>query len=125
MNRWRRLGSLLALGALLGFGFGARGATAQDANESHPAHIHSGSCAQLGDVVYPLTNVSPSGMMAGMQAMAATPGTRHAERDGDAGRIDDESGDGGDDGHSGRDEPDPRQRLVARFAVQALCDQRP
>jgi hypothetical protein len=75
MNRWQRLGSLLALGALLGFGFGARGTIAQDATESHPAHIHSGSCAQLGDVVYPLTNVSPSGMMSGMQAMAATPGT--------------------------------------------------
>ncbi|HEX5497811.1 MAG TPA: hypothetical protein VFX03_01235, partial [Thermomicrobiales bacterium] len=36
-------------------------------------HIHNGSCAQLGDVVYPLTNVSASGMMAGMIAMAATP----------------------------------------------------
>ncbi|HET7093732.1 MAG TPA: hypothetical protein VFI22_09650 [Thermomicrobiales bacterium] len=75
MNRWQHLGSLLALGALLGLGFGAGQATAQNASDSHPAHIHSGSCAQLGDVVYPLTNVSASGMMAGMQAMAATPGT--------------------------------------------------
>jgi hypothetical protein len=75
MNRWQRLGSLVALGALVGLGFGAQGTIAQDATESHPAHIHNGSCAQLGDVVYPLTNVSPSGMMAGMQAMAATPGT--------------------------------------------------
>ena len=25
--------------------------------ESHPAHIHSGSCDSLGDVVHPLTNV--------------------------------------------------------------------
>jgi len=26
--------------------------------ESHPAHIHSGTCDQLGDVVVPLTNVA-------------------------------------------------------------------
>jgi hypothetical protein len=75
MNRWQRFGSLVTLGALVGLGFGAQGTIAQDAAESHPAHIHAGSCAQLGDVVYPLTNVSASGMMAGMQAMAATPGT--------------------------------------------------
>jgi hypothetical protein len=75
MNRWQRFGSVVALSALVGLGFGAQGTIAQGAAESHPAHIHSGSCAQLGDVVYPLTNVSASGMMAGMQAMAATPGT--------------------------------------------------
>src|SRR5690348_12877959 len=73
MNRWQRLGSVVTLGALVGLGFGAQGTIAQDAGESHPAHIHSGSCAQLGDVVYPLTNVSASGMMQGMMAMAATP----------------------------------------------------
>jgi hypothetical protein len=75
MNRWQRLGRLVTFGALVGLGFGAQGTIAQGAGESHPAHIHNGSCAQLGDVVYPLTNVSASGMMAGMQAMAATPGT--------------------------------------------------
>jgi len=73
MSRWYRIGRVVALGALVGFGFSAHGATAQDATDSHPAHIHSGSCDQLGDVVYPLTNVSASGMMTGMQAMAATP----------------------------------------------------
>ena len=73
MNRWYRIGSVIALGALVGFGFSAPGAASQDATDSHPAHIHSGSCAQLGDVVYPLTNVGASGMMAGMMAMAATP----------------------------------------------------
>src|SRR5215211_1780685 len=26
-----------------------------------PAHIHSGTCAELGDVVYPLTDVDASG----------------------------------------------------------------
>ena len=31
---------------------------AQDnAEEAHPAHIHSGTCDQLGDVVYPLADV--------------------------------------------------------------------
>ncbi len=28
-----------------------------EATESHPAHIHSGTCAELGDVVAPLENV--------------------------------------------------------------------
>jgi hypothetical protein len=31
---------------------------AQDVDEAHPAHIHSGTCAELGDVVYPLTDVA-------------------------------------------------------------------
>jgi plastocyanin len=32
---------------------------AQEADAPHPAHIHSGACAQLGDVVLPLTDVAP------------------------------------------------------------------
>lgn len=31
------------------------------ATGGHPAHIHSGSCTALGDVVYPLTDVDASG----------------------------------------------------------------
>ena len=73
MNRWQRIGFLFALSVVIGLGAGLHGATAQDASDSHPVHIHDGSCAQLGDVAYPLTNVSASGMMAGMMAMAATP----------------------------------------------------
>jgi len=73
MNRRYHIGSLIALSVVVGVGLGLQGTTAQDAADSHPAHIHNGSCAQLGDVVYPLTNVSASGMMAGMIAMAATP----------------------------------------------------
>jgi hypothetical protein len=75
MNRWQRIASLVTLSVVVGVGGRPLGADAQDATDSHPAHIHSGSCDQLGDVVYPLTNVSASGMMTGMQAMAATPGT--------------------------------------------------
>jgi hypothetical protein len=32
-------------------------AAQDDANEAHPAHIHSGTCDELGDVVYPLADV--------------------------------------------------------------------
>jgi len=35
---------------------------------SHPAHIHAGTCATLGDVVYPLSNVDAPGMMASPMA---------------------------------------------------------
>jgi len=75
MNRWQKIGGLVTVGVMLGLGVGPQATTAQDATDSHPAHIHSGSCAQLGDVVYPLTNVSASGMMTGMIAMASTPST--------------------------------------------------
>lgn len=34
-----------------------------DSHSSHPAHIHTGTCAELGDVVFPLTDVSPDHMM--------------------------------------------------------------
>jgi plastocyanin len=39
---------------------------AQEADAPHPAHIHSGTCAELGDVVAPLTDVAlPEGEMQG------------------------------------------------------------
>src|ERR1700754_4903350 len=38
----------------------------QAGGESHPAHIHAGTCANLGQVVLPLTDVAPvAGKMAG------------------------------------------------------------
>jgi hypothetical protein len=43
------------------------------ADEGHPAHIHSGTCATLGDVVYPLNNLTPSGMDATPMDMMSTP----------------------------------------------------
>lgn len=67
-----RFGTMLLLGTALA-ATGLSRAVAQDssAGESHPAHIHAGSCANLGDVIYPLTNVSDNGMMAGMMASPA------------------------------------------------------
>src|SRR5215204_3474625 len=54
-----RLGSVAALTALA---LVTPGLAAQDDEaEVHPAHIHSGSCAELGDVVYPLTEITEVG----------------------------------------------------------------
>ena len=65
-TRW--FGLLVALGLLL---FGGGLALAQDATPSagddmaagvaHPAHIHTGTCDTLGDVVYPLNDVTLPG----------------------------------------------------------------
>ncbi|MDQ3654117.1 MAG: cupredoxin domain-containing protein [Chloroflexota bacterium] len=65
-KRWFSL--LVALGLLL---FGGGLALAQDASPSagddlaagtaHPAHIHTGTCDTLGDVVYPLNDVTLPG----------------------------------------------------------------
>src|SRR5829696_5541152 len=54
-----RLGSVAALTALA---LVTPGLAAQDDEaEVHPAHIHSGSCAELGDVVAPLTDITEVG----------------------------------------------------------------
>jgi hypothetical protein len=65
--------SVLSAGLLLALGIAvAPGSTSAQATTDtpHPAHIHSGSCAQLGDVVYPLTDVGAE--MAAM-GVAGTP----------------------------------------------------
>ena len=59
-----RLGVVVAFAALTLLVPGSRAQTpaADTAAEAHPAHIHSGTCDQLGDVVYPLADVAaPSG----------------------------------------------------------------
>ncbi len=50
---------LLVIGALLATGASAlaQDATPTTGGEDHPAHIHSGTCDNLGEVVYPLNNV--------------------------------------------------------------------
>src|SRR5215208_6605433 len=54
-----RLGTVAALTALTLL---TPGLAAQDEEgDAHPAHIHSGTCAELGDVVVPLTDVTPIG----------------------------------------------------------------
>src|SRR5215216_6519522 len=54
-----RLGSVAALAALT---LVTPGLAAQDEEaEVHPAHIHSGTCAELGDVVLPLNDVTAIG----------------------------------------------------------------
>jgi hypothetical protein len=58
-GRSLRLGGVIALAALtlLVPGSVAQTPVADTAAEAHPAHIHSGTCDQLGDVVYPLADV--------------------------------------------------------------------
>jgi hypothetical protein len=54
-----RLGSVAALAALALLTPGL--AAQDDEAEVHPAHIHSGTCAELGDVVVPLTDIAHVG----------------------------------------------------------------
>ena len=55
------LGAVIAAG-IMSLGWSG-GSIAQDmAMVSHPAHIHSGTCATLGDVVHPLSNVGAEAM---------------------------------------------------------------
>jgi plastocyanin len=46
------------------------GALAQGEEGGHPAHIHSGTCDELGDVLYPLSNVGPGAVRNGTPDVA-------------------------------------------------------
>jgi plastocyanin len=67
---------LLVTGLMVGFGSPT---SAQDEEEeaSHPVHIHSGSCANLGEVVYPLQNIG-AGTLAGTPQPASVVGSSSA-----------------------------------------------
>ncbi len=56
---------------------GAQGADATPAGESapHPAHIHSGTCAELGDVIFPLNDVMATDLTASPEAVGSLPST--------------------------------------------------
>jgi hypothetical protein len=68
IRRSIRAFAVLSAALLLSIGIviSPKGASAQDmAMSAHPAHIHSGTCAELGDVVHPLSDVGASIMMDG------------------------------------------------------------
>jgi plastocyanin len=63
VRRWTMVGAPLALvigtATLLTAALGAPLTRAQDEGDApHPAHIHSGTCDELGDIVEPLTDVA-------------------------------------------------------------------
>jgi plastocyanin len=62
VNTRRRLvaltGVLGLVFAMMAVAIGASPVSAQD-DQGHPAHIHTGTCDDLGEVVYPLSNVGP------------------------------------------------------------------
>jgi hypothetical protein len=63
-GRSSRVAAVIALAALTLVVPAGRAQTpvAETESEVHPAHIHSGTCDQLGDVVYPLADVAhPTG----------------------------------------------------------------
>lgn len=47
---------------------GANAALKDEPQSPHPAHVHSGTCATLGDVVFPLGNVQAGGSTSGTPA---------------------------------------------------------
>jgi len=55
----------LMLMAGMAIGIGTRGASADEDEAPHPAHVHTGACPTPGDVVFPLSDVSEAGSMNG------------------------------------------------------------
>lgn len=85
------IGGLLVMMSLLFAGAGA--GLAQDATPTgstetpHPAHIHAGTCTELGDVVYPLTDVAAPDADATPEAMAHDMSDMTGTPEADAGEI--------------------------------------
>jgi hypothetical protein len=72
LDRSLRLGAVIALTALAMVVPASLAQTPESGTGMegpHPAHIHAGTCAELGDVVKPLTDVaSPEGEQVGSTA---------------------------------------------------------
>jgi hypothetical protein len=67
----------LMLGAVVALG--GQAVSAQGTEAPHPAHIHNGTCDNLGDVVYPLSNVSgPTASNTGSPVAGAATGASNA-----------------------------------------------
>lgn len=73
--------AIAAFVVMMGFMAGVPGSAAPSANQitggswpagPFPAHIHTGTCAELGDVVYPLIEVQPFGTQATPMATPST-----------------------------------------------------
>ena len=71
LGRSLRLGAIVAVTALAVSASGG-GAQTPTADEAHPAHIHAGTCAALGDVVAPLTDVTDPSAAGGEHVGATT-----------------------------------------------------
>jgi len=72
----RRISAFAALGSALILSLSllsSAGVHAQGEEGGHPAHIHSGSCNELGDVIYPLSNVGPGGTLNGTSQPSEDP----------------------------------------------------
>ncbi len=68
----------LTLASALATGAATRSAVAQGMPATHPAHLHTGTCAAPGDVVYPLTNVGFDYSVDGMMMAGGTVGVSTA-----------------------------------------------
>ena len=69
---------MLMAGYLVNAGsIGAQGADATPAGASpaHPAHIHSGTCDELGDVLFSLNDLTATDLTASPETVAQLPGT--------------------------------------------------
>src|SRR3954464_8795202 len=70
LGRSMRVGAVIAFASFLMLVPASRAQTpvAEAGEAPHPAHIHAGSCDQLGDVVIPLTDLAePTGDMQGAE----------------------------------------------------------
>ena len=72
----------LTLGASVATTFAAGSPTPASGTAGHPVHIHSGACATLGAVVYPLTDLTAPSTSAASPAAVATTKTTPSGKNG-------------------------------------------